>query len=648
MFSLIKNKVTEQFATMDSSKLFVVCIPKGMLFKAYLEALPPEERQPHNCQCCQRFMNRYAGIVSIKNGKLQTLWDFEIDGLYSEVPKMLQSLIKGSLIKYPFLTPVTDLGVDFNFGEKEGKSVKYIHFHLRVPAIRTVEAKDIGKIRGKQQSTRQVFKRGLEEIKLSACETVLAKIEENSLYRGAQFKSDIENFVQFKNQYDALKTEKRKDLFTWQFFQEGGRIRNSSIGTLLVDLSEGRNLKSAIASYEEKVHPANYKTSTAEVSSFQVANAQKYFEESGYMDSLDRRHATDLDIPLEHLLFVNRNTVKKSAFDMVADDVKVDIKKFKSAPTVKLAEFISDVLPTAESIELFVDSDHNVVSLLAPVNPESKNMFTWDNQISWTYRNNLADAIAEKVKAKGGNVKDAELRITLEWYNLDDQDLHVIEPDGVEINFMNPKSRNSCGFLDVDENRRANTRTPVENIAYRKGGKIKEGKYTVKSNNYNKRENTGEGFVVQLHSQGKTLNFKYERALRHKESVEAVTFNYTEAEGITNVKTKLAAVSSEVSNAGTFQKVNMLMFSPNYWTNNIGNKHLFAILKDAKVNEELKPFFNEYLKADLQEHRKFIQTLATKLMVQPADNQLTGIGFSLTQNYDVLVKVNGKAMRIAI
>jgi uncharacterized protein YfaP (DUF2135 family) len=67
-------------------------------------------------------------------------------------------------------------------------------------------------------------------------------------------------------------------------------------------------------------------------------------------------------------------------------------------------------------------------------------------------------------KSSGGNM-DAFLRFSLGWYNTDDLNLHIIEPDGNEI-FYNNKQFNISGFLDVDMNVRGETKEPVENIVY--------------------------------------------------------------------------------------------------------------------------------------------------------------------------------------
>jgi len=650
MFKSLKSKVDARFNELASGEMFVVSLEKNELFNAYIAALPENERAEHVCNCCRHYLNNYGGIVGIKDGSLQTLWDFETIAPYDKVPKALRELIKSKQISGVFLSDVQKLGTDFNHQKLEnGEIIRWDHFYTVLPKGKVIKsAKSLDTIQGEFRATRDVFKRSLETISTESTETVLDLIAQNALYRGKESESMLQTFLKHQKSH---KKSKNKDLYVWANFKEGGRVRNTAIGTLLVDLSEGKELEKAVRSFESMVAPANYKRPTALVTEKMIKQAQETIVELGIEMSLHRRHANKDDILVSNLLYVSRDSKDISVFDSMKSEVPVNMKSFARSKEISLDDFIKDILPTATKMELLLENNSAFMSLIAPEHSTSQNMLAWDNPISWTYQNNMTDVIKEKVKKAGGAV-EGELRVSLEWFNDDDLDLYVTEPNGNTICFTSKRSNYSDGFLDVDMNvgHGCTSRLPVENIIFKGKSKIIEGNYTVRVNNYSKRENVDLGFNVEIECQGNVHTLAHPKPAVGNEAV--ATFNYTKKDGITNFKTSLSEslTQKEVNKVLTnrFQPVTMMMYSPNHWTNSIGNKHVFFIIDKAKVENTLRPFFNEYLKPSLQEHRKVFEILGSKLMVEESEQQLTGIGFSLTQKSQVIVRVNNSVIKVNI
>lgn len=649
MFKSLKEKVGQQFNSMVDNQLYVVGLEKNVLFDAYIAALPEEERASHICNSCRHFLNKYGALVNIVNDKLVTVWDFEVEAPYENIPKVLGDLIRSKPITEVFLSDVAALGTDTNYQRYEdGTVVLRNHFFGLLPRVLVTKSADsLDMIQSKYRATYDVYKRSLETITPDAVQTVLDLISENNLYRGKEFEDRL---LAFQKNQKAWNKSKNKDLFVWSTFKEGGKVRNSEIGTLLVDLSEGKELDQAVKLFEKIVTPANYKRPTSLVTAKMIATAQETIEKLGAKNSLQRRHANKDDIKISDLLFVNRDSDLNDVFASMVKDVSIDVKTLSRVKTLTLENFIKNVLPTATSMEVLVENSSNFMSLIAPVDPDSKNIFSWDNQISWTYQNNMADAIKEKVKEAGGSI-EGELRVSIAWYNYDDLDLHLIEPDGEEISFRHTRSSRG-GVLDVDMNAGSGkSRSAVENIVYSLGNKkMKEGVYTVKVMNFAKRENIDLGYQVQIESNGKIYDLTQSRAIPDRSTETVASFTYSNKTGISNMATTLVSKSADKETNGVrtnrFHKVNMMMYSPNYWSTCKGNQHLFFILDGSKVDNTLRPFFNEYLSPEFNEHRKVLEILGSKLMVPVVDQQLTGIGFSLTQQAEVFVKVNGEPMKI--
>lgn len=653
MFNTLKQQVQQKFNQLQQHDLFIVDLQKDELFDVYINAIPEQEQQEYRCHCCRHFLNNYGGIIAIVNNQVLTLWDFDMPAPYNKIPTGMKNLVLSKSITGPFLSKIQKLGTDFNHQRlTDGTVIKWEHFYTELSKNKVIKSKDsIETINSQIQSTRQVFERSLQTITVDAITTVLDLIKDNALYRGKEFEAQLKQFLNHKINYDKLTPEDQKQ-YTWLNYTTGGRIRNTAIGTLLIDLSEGKDLEVAVKSFENIVAPANYKRPTALITNKMIEQAQNTIEELGITQSLKRRHATKDDIPVSHVLYVNRDKPQLSVFDELKQEVTVSPDKLKNVKNISLTEFIDNIVPTATNIELLLQNNTNFVSLIAPEDSESPNIFNWDNKISWTYQNNMTDTIKEKVKQAGGSVT-GELRVSLEWFNYDDLDINIIEPNGNKIYYGKKRSKHSDGYLDVDMNAGGGTsRTPVENIIFKDTNKLQPGKYLVNVHNFSKREHNNVGFNVQIECRDQVIDISHPKSIANHKEILVATFKYDKQNGLTEFTTDLDnnVSQKQINNVFTnrFNKVNMIMYSPNHWTNNVGNKHLFLILDDAKIDTPLRTFFNEYLNSSLQTHRKVFEVLAGKLMIPPSDQQLTGVGFSLTQQQSFIVKVNDKLFNVNI
>jgi len=652
MFDHFNSQMNHQFKFMSMGTLYKTNLDKNVLWETYLNGFENDtDRQHHNCNCCKSFIKNYGNIVTISNGKIITLWDFEAEAPYTNSVKNLQQIVSNSSIQNEFLTHTRYLGTKSNFDVK--RDVVWTHLHVFTNKA-LININKIDTVLNEIKSTRDVYKRSLDEISLDAVNIVLELISQNSLYRGAEFKSKIELFLENKKEYLSLADDNSRELFAWATWRHGaGKIKNTAIGTLLVDISNGVQVDRAVQSFETIVAPLNYKRPTAAVTESMLDSAKKYLDENGLLDSIQRRFARKDDISVNDCIFVDRSADNTSLFDDLKSDLLVNPRSLSKVETVSVDTFINNILPNINKVELLFENDHktNLMSLIAPSSRDSKNIINWNNGITWDYNGNVADSIKEKVKRAGGNVS-GELRISLEWFNKDDLDLHLLEPDSNEIWYLNKRSRFTSGYLDVDMNAGYDTlvRDPVENIIYPYNGKILEGKYEVVIHNYNRRENSNVGFNVEIACKDIIYNFSYTEPLLYM--VDLAKFTYSKSKGITHIDSKYK--SSELSiksenvwgiDTNKFHRVNSIMFSPNHWEGESkGNKHLFFIINNVKNPGNARGFFNEMIKTDA--HRKALELIGSRLTVQKSDEQLSGLGFSETVRNHVYLKVTGTLNRI--
>jgi hypothetical protein len=127
--------------------------------------------------------------------------------------------------------------------------------------------------------------------------------------------------------------------------------------------------------------------------------------------------------------------------------------------TIDLYRYRGVVDPIEEFLDLFTEPERSIVPLPSDDNDEP----------------------LEPMREPPAVLGTGDVQITLRWNSLTDLDLHVIDPDGVEIYYYNPYSP-SGGQLDVDANADCDSyemmTRPVENIFWPEG-EAPEGTYRV-------------------------------------------------------------------------------------------------------------------------------------------------------------------------
>lgn len=669
-----KTKLQEHFATMveGANRLFVVDVDKDELWNLYLDSFPVgtneiyRERREHDCSCCGHFIKSVGNVVALKNGQVISIWDIDInDTTYKPVAAALSTFIKSKPVIDVFFSKETNIGTNHNFELlPDGSSKKWEHFFIKLPAICVEPRRSIGDVMGSFRDTRSVFKRSLEEISQESLMTVLELIAQKSLYRGEEWKGVLESFLAYKREYAALDTDNAKDIYAWEKSVSAGaavgRIRNHSMGTLLVNLSCGMELDIAVRKYEQIVAPANYKRPKAIFTKKMLEDAQKTIEELGLMNSLGRRFANLDDITANNILFTNKDSAKRisgaTIFDEMKKDLPVNPKKFSKVEEIGIENFVTDVLPTATTIELLLEGKHtgNMMSLIAPQDKTAPSMFKWNNGFSWAYAGNITDSVMrENVKAAGGSV-DGVLRFSIQWndgaeYDGNDLDAHCVEPNGNEICYFNKTDLVTGGNLDVDIINPIRSKAAVENITWRHKSKMQKGRYSFFVHCFSNHGGRN-GFNAEIEFDGQIYSFSYNKALKHKEKVCVADVIFDGESFAIEEKLPSGVSNREVWGVQTnqFVPVSVICYSPNYWDeqNGIGNRHYFFMLKDCVNPERPNGMFNEYLKEELLKHKRVFEALGSKMAVADSADQLSGVGFSATRRDDVIVKVKGATERI--
>lgn len=471
-----------------------------------------------------------------------------------------------------------------------------------------------------------------------------------------------------KKEYDSIDPAKRNN---WTWVKSKGypfaHFRSELIGTLCVDIQSGKDLREICLEYNRRADPVNYMKATTPITQRQINEAKKFVEENGYEESFNRRCATIDDIAVSEILHINNGEKKVlSIFDSVkasGDKVKIDVKKI---PSVPIDKFMDEILPNAQSVEVYLQGKHrnNFVTLITANDKESKPIFQWSNNFSWNYNGGLAgkSQIAEAVKNMGGNI-DAPVRCSMIWNEHDDApmtdlDLHCVESHDHIYYMSHNINRNMSlydgqkskggGVIDIDITRpkdQVSNGIAVENIFYYN---IKDGTYKFYIHNFNDRG--GQGVRAEIFINGDTYQYEF----KGRVTKDIVLATLTVKNGKITIKHGEYFVgegeekSENIYGLDTvkFHPVTLICLSPNYWSDNTGNKHYFFFLKDCKAPDNMPGFHTEFLNDELRLHRKVLEVLSSTISVESTDNQLSGLGFNATVKDELIVRINKKLYKI--
>lgn len=657
----------------------------------------------HTCNLDKAIIRRYGNIVSInQDHRLETIFDVEIDetSIYYQPAKAMSELLKSHAIENLFVETFAELTIlpyerctkqqqQFRVGfpvthkqYSQEEVAKYggvttaqiytfPHFYLDIQKEYVSMTKDsIASLQADYKQSKEVLQRGFQEIKLPTLQLVRDLILQNSILDGTSHLKKVEKMIALTLAYNtvSVKNPLLRDNFVWlaTYKNQYARFRSELVGTLCADIESGMSLDVACKTWNKRVDPANYQKATAPITQSQIEKAKEFVQEAGYEESFARRFATIADISIEEIAHISdsKSEIKTaSIFDGVkaTQAKKVDLKT-DTIEEVSIEKFMKDILPHSASVEALVETrmQGNFVALTTTLHPAAKLPFKWNNPFSYTFNGNLAgkSLITSAVKKAGGKV-DGPLRFSISWNedgrDIVDLDAHAQEPSGGRHIDFSIKGQMTAlsGMLDVDMIRPNGI--GVENIVWSDLARMKDGKYILSIVNYDNARHKGSKAEIEMNGElyeytiPTIINTSKDRFADHAEQVVAeVTLskgNFT----IKHIIQPSAQSSVNVWNIDTqqFHKVNLVCLTPNHWgDNNVGNKHYLFMLENCKSDAPLRSFHVENLNADLLQHRKVMEVLGLTTQLQPAAEQLAGLGFNATMKDELVVKVSGTHNRM--
>jgi hypothetical protein len=570
-----------------------------------------------------------------------------------------QGIVDGKLTEDIVTVDYDAAGIKFN-DQGISEVVGFDHFHLMLDKKYMMFDGSAASKVGVLNTNHQLFVKGIS-VRPEAVATLARLIKEDKLW---ELKAeDKSNFSRFEKAY--AKHNKYTDpvnhppLSSWSACSDiaAARFINTNLGDTLQAINDGENEWTVIGQWNHKVDPSRYKvTQEKEVSERESKQAKEAFDKLGYTeDSFMRRMATREDISVSDRLRTDPRKVPVKAMT-IFDKVSVkkpepfDLDKARGIKEVSACTFMEDILPSVGGIEVLFENKavNNLFILTAPQYPDAKPIIKGESQLSLTYYEGYSgktqSAITKAVAKQGGKIEGA-MRGSLSWSqnNGDDSDLdlHCKESSGYEIYFSNRNQRSPYGgTLDVDHTSPLSMKESkeeggvTENIVY---PKLVDGVYNFCVQAWT--SYGSKGFKFELVMEDCEFHYSYDKPLtQYKENVLVVTV--TIKGGIPSYVHHLKPtilhnpVAKEVwgITSSQFHPCHMVFTSPTQWgENEVGTKDYLFAIEGCGADKPMRAFHTACLNNELSSEkpmRRYMELLGQQLMVEPSDNQISGLGFN--------------------
>ena len=468
------DKLTEEFekaqdifleyvlyqANLINNRMFFVDIASNELYEMFNNLCTQEGMNPlykeskfHECNSCKHFFNTFGKVVFLTKTYVEDKPIFTKtsvfhilateDTIYKPIFEKIEEYILGrNIVKPAIFHPNTASSLrEYGYETLEdGSRIKHNHFYIpifRLPTIYVSETanQDMSKAHSNAEALLK-----LDETYIEPIELLLEMIDSTGLYRANEHKSELQDYLDFiKNSpniiedyyncvfYNSFKVsdvfldtnldlnkELRQDNHNYESVSNPILI-NTALGQLIQYLRDGTDIELAVGKYLNMVDAQNYQRPKKIITTSMVNQAEKRLKELDYLESIPRRYATIEDLPIQEVDYINKNNAQQKE-ESIFDELRKDtVEKPMNFDYIENEGYYCFKEHNYKNIELYFDPKlrNHLVSLIAPVNKDSKSLFKWDNNFSWSYKGNFADSIKENVKKAGGKTEGA-LRFSLQ------------------------------------------------------------------------------------------------------------------------------------------------------------------------------------------------------------------------------------------
>lgn len=610
----------------------------------YLENIPVEhnpilrERRYYDGNYDRSFVRRFGHVLWIdESGNISTIWEVDGGSYLHKVARALDlKLRSGSpqVCRY-ILHPAT-------YGRESGyDNDGILHHHFAAKAQGNIASMLGASVMAGVNSRAQTLLSRASGEHVEALRAVLELIDSNQIYHGRKYRGLIADWLKFADG-DRQSIQRRA---VWQCSKSIALdgVSTSPISTLVQNLVEGVQPEDAVRRFEATVAPANYRRTTTVATTAMINHATHELSNNGLGWLMNRKIATVSDVANNFIFRTPGDSYGLSLIDKLKREANSTISGGSKLKLVDIdsREFVQR-LPSAHSVEIAPGHSHRTNRFVITRNESSDGgSLAWGNDYGWTYLNGwTSNAVRERVERAGGNV-DAPVRISLAWSNSDDLDLYVRGAfdrlDEIVCASSHSHIDKILGYRDTDMNVNGeNSVDPAENV-YFDDISILNSWLDVSVDSFNRHSSCPEGYEVHV------MAGAARAAVRSKSNQPGGFSVRINKDGELEFKNLCGVEVLEESIGRKWVPVIGISHSPNYWSgaSGSGQKHLMLFTEDFVIDGPVRTLFRGHLSANLREHYKAIDIIATRVFDEPrcCERYARGYGFSSASGQSFITRI---------
>ena len=369
-FSSIIDKENARLFTTDADGLY----------DKFLDNLPEEARQHYKCGACKHFVDRFGGLVAIKeSGEMEpAIWgdvpQFFVPSVNAIIEEIVHSKVTGVFISdFSILgQPITGI---------------WHHMSIELPCsmVSDSKLKTSHQLIAEKSEDYKTLISAINKYPIEAVNQAITLLKTDSLYRSEKCLGVAEWFRDLHSKISCVSDNRKKNNVIWQSVALAPpgfcHINSSMIGTLLDDIVDGLSFESVSIRFAEKMNPLQYQRPQAKPTVGNILQAEKIIEKLGIEKSLHRRFAKldELNLLWEPVENQEIKETKRGVFSHLLTKNKVS-KDIEIPPiSITWEKFFRTVLPLAKDIQYLVKSGKkNYSAILTAEFDDAPPIIQWD------------------------------------------------------------------------------------------------------------------------------------------------------------------------------------------------------------------------------------------------------------------------------